>query len=456
VGLREISPIDGRYKESIAELEDYFSEFALIKFRVRVEIEYLIALLEFLKIRELKSEEKDLLRKIHDEFSLKDAEEVKKIEKVTNHDIKAVEYFVKDRIEKTSLNDIKEIFHFGLTSDDVNNLACSLMLKECLSNIYLPTVEKVLEKIVELADKYKEIPMLSRTHGQPASPTTVGKELINFGMRLKERINKLRIAKLPGKLNSAVGNYNSLQVAYPQKDWIEFSNKFVSNFGLVPKILTTQIVPHEDISDLFNLMITINNIILNLDKDIWRYISDNYFSQKTIETEVGSSIMPHKVNPIDFENSEGNLEFANAILSLLSNRLEISRLQRDLSDSTVKRNYGVGFAHSILGYKSTLKGLNKISPNMEKIKQDLENNPEIISEAVQTILRRDGYEMPYEKLKDLMRGKKVTMKEIHEFISSLNVSKKVKKELLSLIPENYIGLAIKLTEIGIKKCRDKE
>ncbi len=446
MGLKEISPIDGRYKDLVAELEEYFSEFALIKYRVKVEIEYFIALVEFLKIRSLTEGEKKPLRRIHEKFSLADAEEVRKTEKITNHDIKAVEYFIKNRIEKTSLKDLKEMVHFGLSSDDINNLAYSLMIKDCVSKVYLSNLEKVSEKVVELADKYKDVSMIARTHGQPASPTTIGKEFINFGSRLEERINKIKKAELPGKLNGPVGNYNALHLSYPEKDWINFSKNFVSSFGLTPKILTTQIVPHDDISDLFNLMITTNNIILDLDRDMWRYISDDYFAQKIVEGETGSSTMPHKVNPIDFENSEGNLEFANAILSMLANKLQISRLQRDLSDSTVKRNYGVAFAHSILAYKNTLKGLNKISPNFQKIKQDLENNPEIISEGIQTILRREGYEMPYEKLKELTRGKKVTMEDIHKFIKGLNVPEKIKQELLKITPENYIGLAKKLVE----------
>ncbi len=444
--LLAISPIDGRYRKDVAELENYFSEFAFIEYKLKVEIEYFIALVEFVK-RKLAENEEKILREIVSNFSIEDAKKIKEIEGRIKHDTKAIEYFLKEKINVTSLKDQKEMFHFGLTSYDIVDNAYSLMLRDALIDAILPVLKKLSDKLQMLMKDNKDIVMLARTHGQPASPTTVGKEFANFLVRVDERVKRLESFKFPGKLSGSVGNYNALTAAYPNKDWIKFSENFISNFGLMPKIITTQIMPKDDIVDFLNLIATLNNILLDLDKDMWLYISYDYFRQKTKEEEVGSSTMPHKVNPIDFENSEGNLEVANSLLHGIVNKIQISRLQRDLSDSTMTRNYGVVMAHSLLAYKNTIKGLEKIEPNVFKITQDLLENPEVISEGVQTVLRREGYEMPYEKLKELTRGKKVTIQEIQEFIKNLDISENLKQELLRLTPENYIGLAKELINL---------
>lgn len=453
--LKAVSPIDGRYKKHVAELENYFSEFAVIRNRIRIEIEYLIALSERKAVRAFTKTEKEFLRRVYRGFDLTDAKRVKEIERETKHDVKAVEYFIKSKLHNSSLNDVLEMVHFGLTSDDVNNLAHAIVLRDAVKEVYLPALIGLVKKIVEMAEQYKKIPMLARTHGQPASPTTVGKEFINFACRLKDRLENFKDLKFPGKLNCATGNYSALFTAYPKTDWIGFSKEFISKLGLEPKIMTTQIIPHDKISDIFRNIISINNIVLNLDIDMWMYISDEYFGQRTSKAEVGSSVMPHKVNPIDFENSEGNLKVANAMFNMLADKLQVSRLQRDLSDSTVKRNYGVAFAHSIIAYKNTLAGLNIIYPNTERIAEELNNHPEVITEAVQTVLRREGCKAPYKKLKELTRGKRVTLENIHSFIKGLEIPENVKKQLLAIRPENYIGLAVRLTEIGIEECKNE-
>ena len=442
--LTAVSPIDGRYRKKVEELSEYFSEFALIKNRIRVEVEYLIFLSKQEIIRKLTSDEEKLLKKLYLKFEVKDAEEVKSIEKKTNHDVKAVEYYIREKIKGSSIEDLSQKIHIALTSDDVNNVAYGLSVKEFLENIFLKEIESVKNSLVELAGKNKDVVMVARTHGQPAVPTTLGKEFAVFAYRLNRQIDQLKKIRVTAKLNGAVGNYNAHVAAYPEADWIKFSKEFISNLGLEPNLITTQIEPHDNLAEIFHNIIRINNILLDLDRDMWTYISMDYLKQKVKKEEVGSSTMPHKVNPIDFENSEGNFGIANVLMGHLSRKLPVSRLQRDLSDSTVIRNIGVAFAHSIIAYQSTLKGLGKIEVNNEKISQDLRNHPEIISEGIQTILRREGISEAYEKLKKLTRGKKITRNDIEGFIRGLDVDEKVKKELLELTPENYVGLASKL------------
>lgn len=444
--LTAISPIDGRYRPKTMELSNYFSEFALIKYRVKIEVLYLIELSKVKVVRKLSVKEKKLLTSLFENFTLGEAGRVKAIEKKINHDVKSVEYFVKEKITKSSLKDLNEFVHFALTSEDVTNLAYSLMIKDCLNEIYFPTLDNLIRQINLLVKRYKNIPMLARTHGQPASPTTLGKEFGVFVYRLKRQTKTF--PKLTGKLNGAVGNYNAHQIAYPKVNWIKFSQEFINGIGLQPNLVTTQIENHDCWAELFQVMVRVNNILIDFNRDMWTYISLDYLKQKPKKGEVGSSTMPHKVNPIDFENSEGNLGIANSIFNHLANELPISRLQRDLTDSTVERNIGVAFAHTLLALKSTLKGLGKIELNHEVIKTDLENHPEVVAEAIQVILRREGVKMPYEELKKLTRGKKVTLKNLHQFIDRLKVSARVKKELKQITPENYVGLAKKLTKIA--------
>ncbi len=441
--LTAISPIDGRYRKNLEELSDYFSEYALIKYRVKIEALYLIELAKIKAIRKLKAKEKKLLISIYEDFTIRDAGKVKAIEKKINHDLKSVEYLIKEKIAKTTLKDLTEFVHFGLTTWDVNNIAFSLMIQDCLLQQYFPTLGTLIKQISSLAKKYKNISMLSRTHGQPASPTTLGKEFAVFVSRLNKQIKTF--PQLTGKLNGAVGNYNAHLIAFPKINWIKFSQNFIKSLGLKPNLITTQIENYDTLAETFQVMTRINNILIGLDRDMWTYISFDYLKQKLKEDEVGSSTMPHKVNPIDFENSEGNLGVANSLLNHLANKLTISRLQRDLSDSTVTRTHGVAFGHSILAFKNTLKGLSKIEANKGVVKADLENHPEVIAEAMQIILRREGVKMPYEALKKLTRGKKVTLAQLHQFIDNLKVSLKVKKELKKIKPENYIGLAERLT-----------
>lgn len=440
--LMSISPIDGRYREKLEELSGYFSEFALIKYRVKVEVLYLLELAEIKLIRKLDKKEKTFLISVFENFSLNDAKKVKKIEKIINHDVKAVEYFIKKKNSKTSLKDINEFVHFALTSEDVTNLAYSLMLGDCLQKIYFPNLDQIIKQVDKLAVKYGRAVMLGRTHGQSASATTMGKELAVFSHRLKNQVKTF--PRLTGKLNGAVGNYNAHFVAFPRIDWLKFSRDFVEGLDLKPNLITTQIENHDCWAQLFQTMVRVNNVLLDFSKDIWIYISFDYLKQKTTVQEVGSSTMPHKINPIDFENSEGNLGIANGILCHLANKLPISRLQRDLSDSTVCRNFGVAFGHTLLAFKSFLKGLSKISLNQKKIAQDLKDHPEVISEAIQVVLRREGIKMPYEELKKLTRGKKITLADIYKFIDGLSISAVLKQELKKIKPENYFGLADKL------------
>lgn len=451
--LETISPIDGRYRKVTELLSTFFSERALIGYRISIEGEYLIALTDKIDSRKLSGEERQIIRNFYN-VTLEDAQLVKDIEtngykdiKATNHDIKAVEYYLKERLKETSLKDSLEFIHFALTSEDVNNIAYSLMLRDSLEGVIITSLDDLYKRLYGLSLDYKSVPMLARTHGQPASPTTLGKELFVFASRLEKQLLELKERKICAKLNGATGNYNAHYVAYPNIDWVGFSKEFIESFNknnkiqLVPNLITTQIEPHDSYIELFDNLKRINNILIGLDQDIWHYISDSWFKQKTIAGEVGSSTMPHKVNPTDFEKSEGNLGLANALFEFFSRKLSTSRLQRDLSDSTVLRNIGSAFAYSLIAYKSTLKGLNKIDINKEKMISDLEAHPEIIAEAIQTILRRENLDKPYEQLKDLTRGKKVTLGDITRFISCLDINSKVKEELMRIKPTNYTGIA---------------
>ena len=428
--LNAISPIDGRYRNKVANLADYFSEEALIKYRVRVEIEYFIALCE-IPLPQLVDFDTSLfneLRKIYIDFTSLDAQKVKDIEKITNHDVKAVEYFIKEKFDCLNLQKFKEFIHFGLTSQDINNTAIPLSVKEAMNDIYIPNYLEVLEKLQELVIEWKDISMLARTHGQPASPTRLGKEIDVFVVRLREQFKFLDSITYAAKFGGATGNFNAHKVAYKNIDWKKFGNTFVKEkLGLYHSFPTTQIEHYDHLAALFDALKRINTIILDLDRDFWTYVSMDYFKQKIKKGEVGSSAMPHKVNPIDFENSEGNLGIANAIFEHLSAKLPISRLQRDLTDSTVLRNVGVPFGHTIIGFTSTLKGLNKLLLNKEKFEQDLENNWAVVAEAIQTILRREAYPNPYEALKGLTRtNEKINQKSIANFIDTLEVSDDIK------------------------------
>ena len=443
--LTAISPIDGRYRGKTEALAEYFSEYALIKYRVRVEIEYFITLCE-LPLPQLASFDHALfarLRQIYLSFSEADAQRVKDIEMITNHDVKAVEYFIKEEFDKIGgLDAYKEFIHFGLTSQDINNTSVPLSVKDALNEVFCPQVEEVIDQLLQYADEWRDVPMLAKTHGQPASPTRLGKEIMVFVYRLQEQLATLRACKLTAKFGGATGNYNAHHVAYPDYDWKSFGNRFVSEkLGLEREQYTTQISNYDHLASVFDAMRRINTILIDLDRDVWMYISMEYFKQKIKAGEVGSSAMPHKVNPIDFENSEGNLGIANAVLQFLAQKLPVSRLQRDLTDSTVLRNIGVPMGHSVIAFQSTLKGLRKLILNEERIEADLANTWAVVAEAIQTILRREGYPHPYEALKALTRtNQKMTEQTIHEFIGQLNVSDSVKTELMAITPLNYTGL----------------
>lgn len=448
--LAAISPLDGRYEDKVSELSPFFSEFALIKYRVKVEIEYFIALSLEKKIKEVPVFSKDTqkkLRLIYLNLTLADAEKIKLIEKTTNHDVKAVEYFIKEKISNLPCKKYSEFIHFALTSEDVNNLSYTLMLQDGLKNIIYPEIEKITKLLQIFAKQNKSVPLLSLTHGQPATPTTLGKEMAVYVSRIKYSLDSLKSTKLLGKLNGATGNFAAVVVAYPEIDWINFSQKFIKSLGLIPNLLTTQIEPHNAQSFVFDGLTRINNVIKDLDQDMWLYISRGIFILQKKEGEVGSSTMPHKVNPINFENSEGNLGLANSILRFMSDKLTISRLQRDLSDSTVIRNQGVGLAYSLLAYKNTLMGLNKIKPNLQKINEELEDHWEVLAEPIQVVLRKVGYDKPYEKLKELTQGQKITKETIQTFVKSLDIAKSEKEKLLKLTPQNYTGLSSKLSLI---------
>lgn len=443
--LTAVSPIDGRYRSKTESLADYFSEYALIRYRVRVEIEYFITLCE-LPLPQLESFNSDLfeqLRDIYRNFDEASAARVKEIESITNHDVKAVEYFIKEEFDKIGgLDDYKEFIHFGLTSQDINNTSVPLSVKEALEEVFYPQIEELIAQLKEYAEEWKNVPMLAKTHGQPASPTRLGKEVEVYVYRLSEQLATLRNCKMTAKFGGATGNFNAHHVAYPQHDWRAFGNRFVSEkLGLEREQWTTQISNYDHLGSVFDAIRRINTIIIDLDRDFWMYISMEYFKQKIKAGEVGSSAMPHKVNPIDFENSEGNLGIANAILQFLAQKLPVSRLQRDLTDSTVLRNVGVPVGHSVIAIQSTLKGLRKLILNEEKLREDLENTWAVVAEAIQTILRREAYPHPYEALKALTRtNEKMTEETIHAFVQTLNVSDSVKAELMAITPYNYTGI----------------
>ena len=442
--LTAVSPIDGRYRDKTEELELYFSEFALMKYRVRVEIAYFIALCE-LPLPQLKDVDSTVfepLINIYSSFSEEDARHIKDIETTTNHDVKAVEYFLKEKFDSLGLHDYKEFIHFGLTSQDVNNTSVPLAVKEALQNCYFPLLQKVIRTLSGFANDWKNISMLARTHGQPASPTRLGKEIGVFVYRLEQQLQMLKSTPISAKFGGATGNFNAHNAAYPDIDWIQFGNRFVSEkLGLEREQLTTQISNYDHLAALFDGIKRINTILIDMNRDFWQYISMGYFKQKIKEGEVGSSAMPHKVNPIDFENAEGNSGIANAVLEHLSAKLPISRLQRDLTDSTVLRNVGVPFAHTIIAFQSTLKGLSKLLINEQVIHADLEANWSVVAEGIQTILRREGYPKPYEALKALTRTNAPGTKEsIHAFIETLNINNNLKKELKLITPQNYTGV----------------
>lgn len=459
--LEAISPIDGRYRRYAKSLADFFSEQALMRYRIIVEGEYLIALSETrgLDLRKFSKAEKAEIRKLY-QLSLEDAEIISQIETrgyknipATEHDVKAVEYFIKTRLGETSLKNALEWIHFGLTSSDTNTAARGMMLGGAVGQVMIPKLEEIGAALETIAKKHGRVPMLGRTHGQPASPTTFGKEIAVFAARLAKQLAILKTKKISVKFSGATGNFNAHSAAYPKVDWIKFAEKFIASLNVIPasagvhlelNLPTTQIDPHDREAEIFDCLRRINTILLGFDQDIWRYISDEWIGQKAVEGEIGSSTMPHKINPIKFENSEGNLGLANAILNFLANKLPVSRLQRDLSDSTVERNFGVGLAHSLVAYDYLLNGLSRIDINEKRMAADLDARPEVLAEAIQTILRREGVAMPYEKLKALTRGRQVSLEDIHGFIDSLEIDAKIKAEMKNLTPQNYIGLAPKL------------
>ncbi|HKJ29465.1 MAG: adenylosuccinate lyase [Desulfuromonadales bacterium] len=448
--ITAISPIDGRYASKVEELSDCFSEYALVRNRVKVEVLWLLALCAEPKIAEcraLKIEEEQFLRAIMTRFTPEEAEKVKAIEKVTNHDVKAVEYYLKEQITGTSLEGLSEFLHFACTSEDINNLSHAMMLKDGLQALE-PLQERITSVLTSLAKDFKAVPMLARTHGQTASPTTIGKELAVFVARLRKQGTSIAAVEILGKLNGAVGNFNAHLSAYPNVDWVALSKKVIEGeLGLTQNLFTTQIEPHDYMAELFDALSRWNTILVDLNRDIWTYISMAYFGQKTIAGEVGSSTMPHKVNPIDFENSEGNCGLANAIFGHLSAKLPISRLQRDLTDSTVIRNMGVGFGYSMIAYHSTIKGLSKLKLNEQNLAKDLDNAWEVMAEPIQTVMRKAGIEKPYEKLKELTRGQKITAETIRAFIEGLELADDDKQRLLEMTPGNYVGMAPQIVDL---------
>ncbi len=448
MSLSTISPIDGRYGSKTKELAGYFSEHALIRYRIIVEGEYLIFLSEQrgVGVRKFSKKEVSFIHSLYN-CPLENAQAVKDFEAINNHDVKSVEYFLKDKFKKTSLEDVSEWIHFALTSEDVNNLAYALMLGESLEKVMLPELRTIIKEMNVRAKKHKKTAMLARTHGQPASPTTFGKEFAVFAHRLGRQVEQLENYTMLAKLNGASGNYNAHMIAYPKVNWPNFTKRFIAHLGefrdvrLEPNLITTQIESHDTYAELFDIFKRINTILISFDQDIWRYISDEWIVQQPKAEEVGSSAMPHKVNPINFENSEGNLGLANALFTFFGSKLPIARLQRDLTDSTVERNFGTAFAHSLLGYKYMLAGLAKIKVNENMVQKALLSHTEVIAEAIQTVLRREKFPIPYERLKELTRGKQVTMADFAKFIKSLNIKPEVKKELLAIKPEKYIGMA---------------
>lgn len=443
--LHAISPIDGRYASKVSQLSQYFSEAALIKYRVRVEVEYYISLSKVLpQLSNVTEAHYKELRNIHINFNDNDAERVKEIEKTTNHDVKAVEYFIKEKLAGTDLKEQLEFIHFGLTYQDINNTEVPISLRDAIEDVFLPELNEVISELNAFAIEWKDIPMLARTHGQAASPTRLGKEIMVYADRLKEQYNGLISTPFSAKFGGATGNFNAHFVAYPNIDWVEFANEFVDDtLGLTRSQITTQVEHYDNLARLFDALKRINTILIDLNRDVWTYISMDYFKQKIKEGEIGSSAMPHKVNPIDFENSEGNLGIANALFEHLAGKLPISRLQRDLTDSTVLRNVGVPIAHSLLAIKSLQKGLSKLIINENKIKADLDDNWAVVAEAIQTVLRRENFPKPYEALKELTRkNEKVTSQSIAEFIDNLSVSESIKTELKAITPFNYTGIEL--------------
>ena len=447
--IKALSPIEGRYGNITTILENYFSEWALMKFRIHIEVEWLITMAsdpEFHDIRSLTIEEIQFLRNIVADFNEELALKIKEIEKVTNHDVKAVEYFLREMLEETSLSDLIEFIHFACTSEDINNLSYALMLKQGMNDAWLPAAEKLVDEVSNMAEEFKDVPMLSHTHGQPASPTTVGKELAIFVYRWNRQLKSIRSLEYLGKFNGAVGNFNAHKIAYPDVEWEKVSKGFVCGLGLDYNPMTTQIEPHDYMAECFQAVSRFNNIVLDFDRDVWLYISLGYFKQKAAKGEVGSSTMPHKVNPIDFENSEANLGMSNSILGFLANKLPISRMQRDLSDSSAQRNIGTAIAYSYIAVNYTSRGIKKLSINLKAIEEDLEEAWEVIAEAVQTVMRKHGYSNPYDKLKEITRGKKIGKEEIRAFISSIELPEDDKMRLMELTPQKYIGLAGELVK----------
>lgn len=443
-----ISPIDGRYREQTEEVRECFSEYHLIKNRVIVEIRWLQKLLNIDEICiKVNSEVYTLLDEIIEGFNVEEANKVKEIEKTTKHDVKAVEYYLDEKLKEKGIDRYNHLIHFACTSEDINNLAYGIMEEELIDEAYIPNVAKLIKILSQKAEEYANIPMLSHTHGQNATPTTVGKELAIFVYRMNKLLNKIKAEKVSGKFNGTVGNFNAHLIAYPNIDWIQVSKEFVESFGLEFNLFTTQIESHDNISILFSQMELLNNIILDLDNDMWMYISRNYFLQQNVKGEVGSSVMPHKINPINFENSMANIRMANGVLSTLTQNLQISKMQRDLSDSSMLRNIGTAVAYAIIAIKQTIKGMQRVSPNEQFLKEELQNTPEILAEAVQTVLRKNGYQNAYEILKGMTRGKHISMEEISEFINNLEINSDDKNRLLQLEPQNYIGLAPELVRI---------
>ena len=437
--LLAISPVDGRYCKTTKILAKYFSEYALIKYRVKVEVEYFKALNKK-KLLEISKKDINALDFLVNNFAIEDAQKVKAFEKTTNHDVKAVEYYLKEKLEEIGLSKQKEFIHFGLTSQDINNTAVPLSIKESLEEVYFPAIDELLKNLEKISLEWKDKPMLARTHGQAASPTTIGKEIAVFIVRIKEQLKQMHQIPFSAKFGGATGNFNAHNVAFPSIDWHDFANKFVGDLGLTRSYPTTQIEHYDNTASLLDCINRINIVLIDFSRDIWTYISMDYFKQKLVKNEVGSSAMPHKVNPIDFENAEGNLGVANAICNHLSSKLPISRLQRDLTDSTVLRNIGMPFAHTLISFTSLQRGISKLILNEQKINEDLESNWAVVSEAIQTILRREGFVNPYEKLKDFTRGKiELNRQDIKQFIAQLKISDKLKEELSAITPQNYIG-----------------
>ena len=440
-----ISPIDGRYHKTTEELNKFFSEYALIKYRVFVEVKWLLKLDKILNIG-LNKKEVESLNNILDEFNLVDAKKIKEIENTTKHDVKAVEYFLREKFESLNLSKYENYIHFGCTSEDINNLAYGLMIRHGLNDVFIPNAQELINVVSEKAKEYRNIPMLAHTHGQPATPTTVGKELAVFVYRWKSILDLLKTIKLRGKFSGAVGNFNAHIVAYPNLDWVVIAKEFVEDLGIEFNPLTTQIESHDIICVIFNYIKSFNNITMGFNQDMWTYISKNYFKQAVVATEVGSSVMPHKVNPINHENSMANIRIGNSIFTALTDNLPVSRMQRDLSDSSALRNIGVGFAHTLVSIKQSIIGFKKLSPNDKVLKEDLNSNVAVVSEAIQTVLRKNGVAYAYEKLKELTRGKETTPEIIKEFVNSLDIPDEDKLNLLNLTPENYLGLASKLVD----------